>query len=124
MSVGFFHIEKCPTECSTRRACIQRRYRSSKNGKKVQRDIARSQARKLRQAVIAFLGGKCVRCDWTDERALQIDHINGGGFQERKKLGNRGLLRKVLQHPEQYQLLCANHNWIKRVERDETNHIS
>lgn len=37
-----------------------------------------------RQAVVA-LGGSCVKCSFLDSRALQIDHINGGGTQERKQ---------------------------------------
>ena len=115
-----FHSIKCPPDCTNRRKCIQRRYRSSDNGKKIGREAAKRQAQEFRQEVINFLGGKCARCDWTDIRALQIDHVNGGGGKERKKLGNRGLLRRVLKHPTDYQLLCANHNWIKRAELGET----
>jgi hypothetical protein len=34
---------------------------------------------KKRRKLIDFMGGKCVWCGFDDIRALQIDHINGGG---------------------------------------------
>jgi hypothetical protein len=75
-------------------------------------------ARRLRKAVIAFLGGKCVRCGFDDPRALQVDHVNGGGSAERKKYKNAKtvIYRRVLNGKPGYQLLCANCNWIKRDE--------
>jgi hypothetical protein len=74
---------------------------------------------------LALLGGKCnwPGCDWTDERALQIDHIHGGGRAEyQRSLNGAMYLRKVLrtENPHlKYQLLCANHNWVKRAINDE-----
>ena len=76
--------------------------------------------RKQRKAAIAFLGGSCVRCGFSDYRALQIDHINGGGKQEHDLAGGRiGLWNRVLAGDSRYQLLCANCNCIKRVENRE-----
>ena len=51
-----------------------------------------------------------------DPRALQIDHILGGGNKERKELKDcREIYRKVLaDNSGKYQLLCATCNWIKR----------
>lgn len=51
-----------------------------------------------------------------DIRCLQIDHVNGNGVIERKKILNpREYMLKVLADKEgNYQLLCANCNWIKR----------
>lgn len=81
----------------------------------------RKYIRRLRAAVIAVLGGRCVRCAFTDVRALQIDHVEGGGTQERRSLSGAALCRKILRDPAsgKYQLLCANCNWIKRAERGE-----
>ena len=79
-------------------------------------------ARKLRAAVLAFLGGRCVQCGFADGRALQVDHINGGGRQDRLKYGTSpaGYYRHILKDTtSKYQLLCANCNWIKRVEKQE-----
>lgn len=75
---------------------------------------------RLRAAVLSLLGNKCIVCGFSDERALQIDHINGGGAKELKALGNVAMYRKILAvGGEGYQLLCANHNWIKRAENKE-----
>jgi len=77
-----------------------------------------------RAKVIAFLGNKCCRCGFTDPRALQIDHVNGGGTQQRRQLGDSwkilDLVLKGIGGP--YQLLCANCNWIKRAEEREYGH--
>lgn len=64
---------------------------------------------------------KCNRCDFSDWRALQIDHINGSGNKERKNQSNsqKNLLIDILKYPDKYQLLCANCNWIKRYENNE-----
>ncbi len=64
----------------------------------------------------------CVRCGFTDIRALQIDHINGGGVQELKVVSSTDrVYRAILKNPDKtkYQILCANCNWIKRVENRE-----
>lgn len=60
----------------------------------------------------------------TDPRCLQIDHVHGNGVQERKKRKHssgyyRGILKEVRAGSKDYQLLCANCNWIKRVENKE-----
>jgi hypothetical protein len=80
----------------------------------------------LSQKIRVFnrLGNKCnwPGCEWTDPRVLQIDHIHGNGHEERVKLTSRGIYGKILKmdNPQsEYQLLCANHNWIKRVENHE-----
>jgi len=74
---------------------------------------------------IARLGGKCVRCGFADARALQIDHVNGGGRAELLLLGAHRLYKSVaLGERTSYQLLCANCNWIKRHERNEHRGMS
>jgi hypothetical protein len=75
----------------------------------------------IRTKLLALFGGKCVRCGFDDKRALQLDHVNGGGRKEFRDLGAWSLYRKALKHPEGYQLLCANCNWIKRYEEKESN---
>lgn len=68
-----------------------------------------------------MLGGRCVRCGIEDDRVLQIDHIHGGGTKHRASLGNanRQIYREVIDGSRDYQLLCANDNWIKRWEENE-----
>lgn len=69
--------------------------------------------RELRKQVIAVLGGKCIKCGFNDSRALQIDHVNSDGPEDRK-LGNDNwkIYKTILQNPTnpRYQLLCANCN--------------
>ena len=79
----------------------------------------RRYTRRLRARAIAYLGGKCIRCGFDDPRALQIDHVDGGGGAELEKIQSRGVQLRVLRGEPGYQLLCANCNWIKRWERRE-----
>lgn len=64
-----------------------------------------------------ILGGVCVCCGESRDSFLDIDHINGGGSQERKKYGPHRTYAEVLSMPnplEKYQLLCSNCNQSKR----------
>ena len=76
---------------------------------------------KIRSAVLAFLGNKCNVCGFDDYRALQVDHVRGGGSKERKKNKNSYQAYKLVltDTTGKYQLLCANCNWIKRYENNE-----
>lgn len=86
------------------------------------REYSRQKRAEVRESIHSMLGLKCARCGFDDPRALQIDHVNGGGRQEQvqNRLGglSRGklILGKILAGSKEYQLLCANCNWIKRAE--------
>jgi 5-methylcytosine-specific restriction endonuclease McrA len=73
---------------------------------------------KYREAVFDLKGRKCVRCGYdANERALQFDHINGGGAkQQREMRGWRKRLQWMLDNPDEIQILCSNCNQIKRSE--------
>ena len=72
-----------------------------------------------RKKATDHLGGKCKKCGFDDERALQIDHINGDGIKDRNKQIT-GFYKRVIEDTEnKYQLLCANCNAIKRIENKE-----
>lgn len=76
----------------------------------------RERIHKLREQIFNILGHQCVRCGFSNKLALQIDHINGGGSQERRGFSNPSkYLKKVLANTSGYQILCANCNWIKRL---------
>lgn len=84
---------------------------------------ARSGIRNRLLAMIK-LGAKCRNCPWgvCDPRALQFDHING--LSGKKRIPNCYMYREIIHDkaPENcYQLLCANCNWIKRYECNETH---
>lgn len=79
--------------------------------------------KKRLQFIIDFFGGKCIKCGFSDIRALQMDHKNGRKYGE-QRIGNIDSRYKfVRDFPEEtrikYQLLCANCNWIKRDENNE-----
>jgi hypothetical protein len=84
------------------------------------REFNRLQNENRRLKLIHELGGCCCKCGFSDWRALQIDHIHGNGFKEREHRNSPKYYRKVLENPDEYQLLCANCNWIKRYENNET----
>jgi len=83
----------------------------------------RNYYRQRRIDTIGAMGGSCFQCGFADRRALQIDHVNGGGTQERKKLSYMQQHKRALEFPEEYQLLCANCNWIKKTENNENRTV-
>lgn len=98
-----------------------------KNKDKIKVKIANYQRiakRKLRTEIIRLLGDKCVRCSYNDIRALQIDHVYGGGRRKyshgrHNRYYYSTILKKISHGSKDYQLLCANCNWIKRFENNE-----
>ena len=96
----------------------QKRYREN-NMDRIRKNNDNSNHKK-RKEVVDLLGGKCKRCGFDDMRALQIDHIKGGGYKEIKNIHSRERIRLVKEsiknNENKYQLLCANCNWIKRYE--------
>lgn len=84
-----------------------------------QKQVETNRAHARRRALLDALGGKCVQCGFADERALQVDHINGGGKQVDPYRSTMAFYTKVVANPGEYQLLCANCNWIKKHEREE-----
>jgi hypothetical protein len=86
----------------------------------------------VKEEIIRLLGGKCTNPynlfphpDWCNDKAcLQIDHVNGDGYKERKLYPYkviRVILEKIQSGSKDYQLLCANCNWIKREKNKENN---
>jgi len=96
--------------------CTDEKSRSSQN-RGYQTQWSRNQRRKL----LDLLGGKCAHCGFTDYRALQIDHIEGGGMKDIRSFGNMRTYYKNVMNDKtaKYQILCANCNWIKRHENNE-----
>lgn len=84
------------------------------------RQRRRSPVAPMRSRALALFGGRCARCWFADHRALQIDHVAGGGRQDTRSRWSRAYYNRVLRSAEakdgRYQLLCANCNWIKRYE--------
>jgi hypothetical protein len=81
----------------------------------------------LQQKLFEILGqDSCARCGYSDPRALQFDHIQGGGMKELNTAFHRnhyGRRRYYIANPDiarkALQVLCANCNWIKVFENKE-----
>jgi len=86
----------------------------------VPRTSQQNQTRALRLLVIRKFGGKCFKCGFSDYRALQIDHVEGGGKWDVRTSSYANMLRDALMDRDgEFQLLCANCNQIKRYETGE-----
>ena len=77
----------------------------------------------VKQEALSHYGESCVACNFSDIRALQIDHINNNGAEERRALGGQkfsgwNFYRWLKQQgwPSGYQTLCANCNAIKQAQ--------
>jgi hypothetical protein len=74
---------------------------------------------KLKSDVIGGYGGACECCGTTYMAHLTLDHINGGGNQERKQQSNRVLYTRLRRegYPRgEYRVLCFNCNFATHVE--------
>lgn len=66
----------------------------------------------------------CVKCGFNNKYTLTLDHMEGGGNAERKRLKSQGGVSfyrwlKKNNYPLGYQTLCMNCQWIKRMENHE-----
>jgi hypothetical protein len=132
-SGGFFSCSKCRKIKKQRRkdfkkngicqTCNSKKTRKGKTTCQSCQNYTKNNSRKQRLKLIEFLGGKCRHCGFDDPRALQVDHVNGGGRKERFNYDNQCQYRKIIKDDKtgKYQLLCANCNWIKRFEKKEHN---
>jgi len=68
---------------------------------------------------------KCNRCGIADMRVLDIDHINNDGSQHRKEIGNLNTVWWLQKngYPEGFQILCRNCNWIKEMDRKQSQNL-
>ena len=103
-----------------------RSYRDPEASRQNRKRLQKKYRDNLRASVIAALGSSCVGCGFSDIRALQVDHINGGGRQERIVVPSvrkyyKMVLQSIIEEEGKYQLLCANCNWIKKVVNNEHN---
>jgi len=107
-----------------KRKDYQKEYR--KTHKKELNDYKSNYKRKIRNEILELLGNKCIRCGFSDIRILQIDHVKGCGKKEIQSFKTyttylRYVLKKIQSGSKDYQLLCPNHNWLKRIENKKEN---
>lgn len=76
--------------------------------------------RKRRLHIVALLSGACARCSFSDPRALQVHHKNGGGSKHRAELVWRYHYRLARASADDlgkdFELLCANCHAIEHSE--------
>lgn len=101
----------------SRKARLHANYQ--KNGAKY-RETANRVNQRLRVAALQKLGGECVRCDVTDPRFLQFNHIHGGGRKHYETIHDwskfyEQILRGDLGK-ETFDVRCANHNRLYEYE--------
>lgn len=108
---------KCVTSPSIERRNVKRNIQLPSRSKEYQRELRKAR----RKEILDLLGGECIQCTFSDPRALQIDHVNGGGHRERLYFGQNPvkLFKSVKENPDNYQLLCANCNQIKKIANME-----
>ncbi len=78
----------------------------------------------LREKVINHYGGhECVNCDETFKEVLVLDHMNGGGEQERKTYRGNSLFYKLKRegYPPGYQVMCLHCNFLKSFFPEKLN---
>jgi hypothetical protein len=96
------------------------------NHREIRLQRNREYGQKWRTILFLLLGQKCIKCGFDDRRALQFDHIHGGGGKDRLRFKTSSTaIKYYAQHPDEaletIQVLCANCNWIKKHENNETN---
>lgn len=122
-----FHFDKTNkdrlrTRCKECRSKLASQY-WEKNWQRVTQRKQKLYA-ELKKIVLDKFKNQCGRCGYTDIRALQVDHVNGGGsiVREVQKRNWWKFYKEVALDKEgKYQLLCANCNWIKRYENKEND---
>lgn len=81
--------------------------------------------------IISVLGTECAICGFDDPRALQLDHINGGGskiLKDEYKGNAYRMWTDIVKLSDQelkanFQILCANHNLIKKFTETEVDSL-
>lgn len=124
LSYKNYHINKIPFQLKMKRYYIKNREKILVKGK--------IKLLKLKVTVLSHYSiSKFPQCSnlfgihkkqFTDIRALSIDHIHGGGGKHKKIAGSGSRLYYWLKrnnYPKGYQVLCMNCQFIKRVEEHE-----
>jgi hypothetical protein len=90
-------------------------YSADREGKKAaSRERGAADRERLRDQTFAAYGGECACCGEHEHAFLVIDHIDGGGSEERRRLNRRGwrfyAYLRDQGFPVGYRVLCHNCN--------------
>lgn len=76
------------------------------------RSKRKSHYQKQREVLLQRYGGRCVRCDESDQNVLELDHINNDGSMHRNQIGSgpQAVFYWAVANnfPDTIQLLCGN----------------
>jgi hypothetical protein len=93
------------------------------NHRDTQNEWAKNYRKRNKVLVIGYYSNgtnQCARCGYKDMRALQIDHVNGGGEEHRRVIKQDFYVWLIKNsYPEGYQVLCANCQILKMDENNE-----
>ena len=107
-------------DSSPQRKAWRKDYETKRCKQRLESGYFRKLNDEMRKKVFIKLGDKCAWCGFSDPRALQIDHVNNDGYEERKKSKSANhymRMKRVLTDTNgRYQILCANCNFIKKYE--------
>lgn len=94
---------------------IQNRIKTDPEFKKQRYINHQNHRRRLREEVISKYGGLCACCGETEIKFLCIDHVNGGGNEERRNTKASSFYYRLKRDPvsPDYQVLCHNCNFAK-----------
>ena len=111
--------------CSICLALRKKRYADSDKTEQLTKDAVIRRERRHR--ILEHYGGKCACCGETEPSFLAIDHIDGGGNEHRRQIGNNPHNRcgssstqfakwiEKNNFPDTLQLLCHNCNMGKHL---------
>lgn len=79
---------------------------------------------RVRNNILTLFGQKCNKCGYCEDvRALQVDHINRATVHRNHTArSGYGLYIRILNGTlpiSDFQLLCANCNWLKKLDNNE-----
>jgi len=111
-------------ESEKARSLITSKKRRERVGRERIAEENRAYTQLRKKLVLTHYGnGKCAcsRCGESRLACLSIDHIEGGGKEDRGELGGSYFYGWLIKkgYPEGYQTLCMNCNWVKRCENRE-----
>ncbi len=126
------HIKKCDYRCiNCVKEIARKRYEDNKEHckkismryyykhKKEYKQKRWKLALDIHKKAIKILGGKCIICGIDDLRILQINHIDGEGTKEYKKIGNYIFYKSIIdgkRNLDDLDVRCANHNILYEYE--------
>jgi hypothetical protein len=77
-----------------------------------------------KRTVLDYYGNACACCGESNKGFLTLDHINGGGSEERKRNGELWTYLVKNNFPDGYQILCYNCNCGRQQNSGVCPHVT